>query len=679
MRTSIESSNLFTEQHEHLLRNILFQLCGPVSSSVYTLLHKWERNHGTAWLVDRLAFLSLDLVGSPQLTISKNKDGSWKGPCRMLWTKAHESRRALRRVLRFFKLRKLVKAQITASDYEAIHYLDDFIICLESPNVSPYCVSRDKLLRPIVPKKHCYDYHIQQLYQGASMLEDYPNMEALYLPQPFLLQGEVVGQVHILNKDGALKKRVIFSPLFILQELLDPLYLQLKIHCSHISNMYHNDQQAGIDKVFELMQEGEAVSIDLLAASDSIPLYPQLSLLIDLFPHLEWEIDLFAKMARAKWKTPYGGLVKMTCGQPMGMKPSFLAFSLTLNVLLSEQFNRDDFCQVGDDLFIKDGHKAIGYLQSLGIPISLNKTVIGSYAMFCGTILDREGDLEVRAARTWMRMVRNFGTSVLKSAPPRYWFLATLAKFPPPIGFGWAPRIVSSVPWECLEELYPDKPEVHFEAGGLPPEELARYAELFINNVDLVPDQEPFRSFVLNSINTQGFSICRSRYSGLEPYLAETANIVVKDGLPMLIKHLETIGNLMGMQSFLCSSTYVETSNPFLEHHITIQIWKKLEKYFLSKPPKGVKHPVKTRDATNKTTAKVLVTTTNKPHKRPFKKGAGLPSRTQLKAGHCGTWENRNKDMLRKDCRKYSGYFNEYTCYCMEYDPNSAFAQGFFN
>ena len=208
---------------------------------------------------------------------------------------------------------------------------------------------------------------------------------------------EVVGACNLIAKDGNWKLRDIYVPNIGIQLALEPLYQALdEIARSRSYNFMYN-QEAGGEWVRTKLKAGLTVyTIDLDEASMTIPLSLQYVLMRRLLP--SWYKDyirLFYRVSTGQFKTPFNDVtVTFRFGQPMGVLPSFLSFSLLLYYVYAAVAPEDSFAMVGDDL-VTTSEELLNSLKSLGLKISRNKTYASSlYADFVGTTHVEGGSLD---------------------------------------------------------------------------------------------------------------------------------------------------------------------------------------------------------------------------------------------------------------------------------------------
>ena len=281
------------------------------------------------------------------------------------------------------------------------------------------------------------------------------------LPKVMYLNKElpIVGSCHCLVDDGALKTRFVYSPWVALQYVLEPLYYGLKQYCDTLPSMYHRDQELGRHRVHELMLDQYCYSADLHQATDFLPAIAQFTMLRALLPDLVGLTNLAEDVSFSAWYTPHG-LIQHHVGQPMGLKFSFLLFSLYLYLLLKEEFDERSFALLGDDIVVPES--GYNYLRDLGFTLSETKTVGGDYNEFAGTIITHDGDLGIsrfKHAKDALSIVDRFGKAGYRFLSRSYRKkVKEVVNLPPPVGLGWKPRSIDRVSPATVYELYRTKP-----------------------------------------------------------------------------------------------------------------------------------------------------------------------------------------------------------------------------
>jgi len=214
------------------------------------------------------------------------------------------------------------------------------------------------------------------------------------------------GEIHFLQEPGG-KLRSVASPYRIHQMALNPLGRAIFNIVKDLPWDCTFNQSKAQPYVQEHLQKGLTVhSVDLSSATDYFPLGLQLAALQQIFGNV-LDISLFEDISRSQWKSPLGDL-RWNKGQPLGLYPSFGAFTLTHGLLLNALNNfshNNEFFVVGDDVVIlKDElyFKYINALKTLGCPYSLDKSLSSSeLSEFAGKIITSN---EVFPQYKWRKM-----------------------------------------------------------------------------------------------------------------------------------------------------------------------------------------------------------------------------------------------------------------------------------
>jgi hypothetical protein len=218
---------------------------------------------------------------------------------------------------------------------------------------------------------------------------------------------EYAGSLNVSQEPGA-KARFFASPRCLIQAALSGLHRDLDHLMYDAPEDACHDQSMPVTEIQEKLRASELVwSVDLSNATDSFPLEPQLVFLRQVSV-AEDRIRLFSHMARERFQTSdeirkHTGIdsYAWTVGQPLGLKPSFAVFSLTMHSLirgiamcLRRPFRRRYF-QLGDDHVSFDSviaEEFIRVLQNAGVKISREKSIISRrVAEFAGYMVRHDG------------------------------------------------------------------------------------------------------------------------------------------------------------------------------------------------------------------------------------------------------------------------------------------------
>jgi hypothetical protein len=206
-----------------------------------------------------------------------------------------------------------------------------------------------------------------------------------------------VGKIGLIQEPG-FKLRAVANPARAYQAVLKPLgdalYSKLAMlpwDCTH-------DQYRPFTIIQKALSNLSTVhAIDLSNATDRFPLSLQMVVLDTLF-HRKDAINLFADLSRAKWLCPLTEkTISWSVGQPLGLYPSFAAFSLTHGMMLyalNDMKHNDDFFVLGDDVVILDDDLAARYkrfLVDMEVPYSPSKTLSSNVITeFAGKLITKD-------------------------------------------------------------------------------------------------------------------------------------------------------------------------------------------------------------------------------------------------------------------------------------------------
>jgi hypothetical protein len=222
-----------------------------------------------------------------------------------------------------------------------------------------------------------------------------------------------VGKIGFIQEPGG-KLRSVANPYRIYQEALRPLgdhlyeiVRTLPWDCTH-------DQTKAFLPVMEALQKGQTVhSVDLSNATDFFPMSITAPVVRSVLADRDLDfLSLWETLSRGKWSSVLGD-VKWKKGQPLGMYPSFAAFTFSHGMLLLFLLARlkwrgahhgklyirkiwdGEFYVVGDDVIILDEQLSAEYkdcLTALECPFSPEKTLSSNLlAEFAGKIVTSEG------------------------------------------------------------------------------------------------------------------------------------------------------------------------------------------------------------------------------------------------------------------------------------------------
>lgn len=318
------------------------------------------------------------------------------------------------------------------------------------------------------------------------------------------LQEDHVGKISFIQEPGY-KLRAVANPLRVYQVALTPLQRQLDMLLQNQPFSAVHDQLGGVKKVQSALRQGKTVhSVDLSDATNNFPLSLQLNLLTSpRLPFDKQDVNLFSDVSRSPWimvvpgkfcsvdlsskldgddeenalflrmfgppkgqpkLEPVRELVTWSVGQPLGLAPSFAAFSLTHGALLTELWFRQGgnprqdppFVIVGDDVAVWNDRLHEAYrnaLSVLNVPVSENKCLSSdTHAEFCGQVISKEAtypQLKWRMVsdNSFVDVAKNLGPQSLSLfTPPQRRILKLIAEVPEELGgLGWNP---SGKSWE---------------------------------------------------------------------------------------------------------------------------------------------------------------------------------------------------------------------------------------
>jgi len=291
---------------------------------------------------------------------------------------------------------------------------------------------------------------------------------------------DLVGKISFIQEPG-FKLRAIANPFRAHQSALWPLSIRLWETLKSLPGSYVHDQDSGILRVMDALEKGSWVdSIDLSDATNNFPLEYQMFILKGLAPDMGELIGYFEGVSRGSWLAPDGKYYRWSVGQPLGLHPSFAAFTLGQLALLyslagipvtftrsastfAEIASRLPFAVIGDDVVIFDPDLAVSYrriLSSWDVPISPTKSLASNQcAEFGGKIITSS---EVISQDKWRELTTQNCVEVCKNNPLYVALLPThqqrvvkeILSLPEPFGLGLNPKGISlSDRLNGLEEL----------------------------------------------------------------------------------------------------------------------------------------------------------------------------------------------------------------------------------
>jgi hypothetical protein len=231
-----------------------------------------------------------------------------------------------------------------------------------------------------VPLYFEYEGLYSPILKGLTGLIDKINLSGTWYKRTSrsLIEG---GEIHFLQEAGG-KLRSIASPHLVHQLALRPfgksiykLVQSLDWDCTH-------DQSLPFSVLREHLSANRLIhSVDLSSATDYFPLEIQMTVLRAFFGDVP-DLRLFEDISRSHWRAEgISGTLQWKRGQPLGLYPSFAAFTLSHGILLwflNGRKHGNSFYVLGDDVVILDEDLYIKYikiLEQMGCPYSRDKSI----------------------------------------------------------------------------------------------------------------------------------------------------------------------------------------------------------------------------------------------------------------------------------------------------------------
>lgn len=496
----------FTDKHA-LQYLTAFGLSQAVAHQFLTLVRKWEQNSGVEWTIKRLKSLKVAKVrdhgGLPPWTYStwvkrkrRNSIPSgpvgnvWKSPfanaigCFMIYTMYESNKPTTSQLDKFTsgvestEVDPFTKAEISdilkdiplwniskklpKSRFSSLHawynrnvnvptFVDEDLKKIKSTKMDLE-VLMDSATHPLA-----HDYFVK-LYKSGQMSDELYMVYSKSVADPdgkdfSDLERNVVGSIGCIQEPG-FKLRTIANPFPIFQVLLSRLGNQVYDFISQIPEDCTFDQDQGVADIQQAIKNGEElVALDLSSATDRFPA----NITFKILEALEAEsidIELFKSLSRGSWSLPYGGEISWTNGQPLGVYPSFGAFALSHHVVI--QSLKPRFYRIlGDDLVIskEDAGKALNLYQTLGVPISMDKSIdspilteFGGRIITSDRIFTQPKWREI-SDRSFIDLAQSIGPKVYHLLRPRQARIIKLLEEIPkdvhPFGMNWNPSRLS--------------------------------------------------------------------------------------------------------------------------------------------------------------------------------------------------------------------------------------------
>jgi len=401
---------------------------------------QWVTHNGPEWTVKRFKSLKVDLIRQhgnlPSLTtwVRKNSSGKFYGVIGALfrWAKYGEKQfsRALQALCIYTSVTspsetesQLLKFQTSVSCDSPTGLTVDEISCLMNVTSAlvgfreiKRCDNRLIAYRGSSEKLAPLPHNLGNTPQDRNVLLDltwlrlpsnslfYLKHSELYAPvvegigmitKPLPIEIDrtsYAGEVHFIQEPGY-KLRSIASPYRIHQLALKPLGDTLGDIVKMLPWDCTFDQSKALPVIQRRLSEGKPVySVDLSSATDYFPLDLQVYVLWSIFGRSCKDIQLFIDIARMKFKSSIGD-IQWKRGQPLGVYPSFFAFTLTHGLVLAmlAELQTDKFFVLGDDVVILDTQlyeKYIAFLKKTACPYSFEKSICSdAVAEFAGKVV----------------------------------------------------------------------------------------------------------------------------------------------------------------------------------------------------------------------------------------------------------------------------------------------------
>lgn len=435
---------------------------------IVDLYASWCNHNGPEWAVKRFKSLKVDLIrqntGQSLITkyVRKNKYGEFAFALGALFRWARKSSRNFARAIQALciytsdtskvetlsQLSKFISAvtcdkphnltlddlsrlswtamtsighrEITRCDNSLVTYRGSLEKFAPVPHSNKTVAQGREVLRDLdwlkLNSNYLFTWQYYELYapvlKGSGYPTIFPTIEHL---DPISYAGEV----HFIQEPGY-KLRAVASPYRIHQLALKPLGDSLGEIVKSLPWDCTFDQSRAIPVIQEKLKSGCTVySIDLSNATDYFPLELQEMVLRTIFGDVI-DIKLFRDLSRMAWKSKHGDIMWKR-GQPLGMYPSFFAFTLTHGLVLQTLSNKDEqFLVVGDDVVIFDTelyNEYVKFLDKTHCPYSVEKGITSSsLAEFTGKVITP--DLVISQLK-WRKMSNDSFLDLAKLIGPR--------------------------------------------------------------------------------------------------------------------------------------------------------------------------------------------------------------------------------------------------------------------
>ena len=406
--------------------------------------HQWVTHNGPEWAVKRFKSLKVDLIrrqaGLPYLTtyVRKNRHGEYYGAIGALFRWAATSEKKFSLALQALciytsetspsatdsQIKKFIggvsNSEPTGMSFNELTELMNVTSALIGPRNVFACDNRMIVYRGSPAKIAPLPHDLGYTPQDRNILTDltwfrYPGNSRFYLrhktcfdrvlkgigpiSRPFPIdrvdRTSYAGEVHFIQEPGY-KLRSVASPYRILQLALQPLKDELGRIVSTLPWDCTFDQSKAMLPIQECLRKSKMVySIDLSSATDYFPLDIQVCVLRSIFGDSP-DVRLFHDVSRLTWKSELGDITWKR-GQPLGLNPSFFAFTLTHGLVLAwlSEMRPEQFYVIGDDVVILDTElyeRYIKWLERVHCPYSVDKSLESpKLAEFAGKVITPTG------------------------------------------------------------------------------------------------------------------------------------------------------------------------------------------------------------------------------------------------------------------------------------------------
>lgn len=449
--------------HDEIVRRFIScNLPGKAALNLALRLELIEKHHGTKTVVDVLKGLQSYFLGhkdNQPFTKKVHEDGTLFGDFRPLSRLAMKGRVGLKSALRCVKIYGLLEAEKPgAAEFNEFKqsllskeveprliaplnttpedcYLADLSLKEAGRFDSKYPLGttrapipfgKTKMEMDVTPEEHLLSLRAfpHLLYDHSTFIGKLLPIGGMSISKP-LPGHDCAGRVVGLTKDRGMKIRFIANPFRTIQLILSRLKNTIENFLGYLPESAVSDQVKGMKWVKnQLLQGKKLYSLDLSRCTDNLPLVYQVSLLKDLFPSLHEDIEIFEKVSRMVWNTPFNTVCWET-GQPLGTGPSFASFTI-FHIFLVRALggSASNFRVIGDDIVISSKPLAKLYqiaIQQLGVEISMSKSLFDSHlSEFAGRIIDKHGVFNVYKAsptnfqKDPLGLIRQYGEKGLK-------------------------------------------------------------------------------------------------------------------------------------------------------------------------------------------------------------------------------------------------------------------------